>query len=80
MPERADFLTNLNPNSLRTLQACKLEPSLAEAVPGSRYQFERLGYFFSDPILCEEGRKVFNRIVTLKDAWLKEVQKNPKNR
>src|SRR5262249_6533799 len=49
VPEGSDYKVNLNPNSLETLSA-KLEPSLAHAMPGSRYQFERLGYFFVDPV------------------------------
>jgi len=68
--EGLDFTACLNPNSLEVLTACKLEPSLAAATPGSRYQFERLGYF------CVEtdsvpGKLVFNRTVALRDAWAK---------
>ena len=69
VPEGQDFARSLNPNSLETLQGCKLEPSLAAAVPGSQCQFERLGYFFADPEDSRPGVPVFNRTVTLKDAW-----------
>lgn len=58
----------LNPNSLETLPACQLEPGLAEAEVGSRYQFERLGYFCVDPDSVE-GKPVFNRTVPLRDTW-----------
>ena len=68
--EGQDFTTNLNPASLEVLQACKLEPSLAKAVIGNRYQFERLGYFCVDPD-SKPGKPVFNRTVPLKDTWAK---------
>jgi glutaminyl-tRNA synthetase len=61
---------NLNPKSLEVLADCKLEPALADAVPGARYQFERLGYFSVDADSAP-GKPVFNRTVTLKDAWAK---------
>jgi glutaminyl-tRNA synthetase len=64
----ADFLTQLNPASLEVMTGCKLEPSLAAAAPGTRFQFERLGYFCVDPDSAP-GHPVFNRTVTLKDAW-----------
>ena len=70
-PEGADYLANLNPKSLEVLRSCKLEPSLKEARAGSRFQFERLGYFHLDPVFFKEGKTVFNRIVTLKDEWAK---------
>jgi glutaminyl-tRNA synthetase len=66
----ADFLTQMNPQSLEVLQACKVEPSLASAAPGARYQFERLGYFAVDPD-SKPDAPVFNRTVTLKDSWAK---------
>jgi len=69
------YKTNLNPGSLEILPACKLEPSLDRAEPGSRYQFERLGYFYLDPIFAKDGKIVFNRIVSLKDSWSK-IEKN----
>jgi glutaminyl-tRNA synthetase len=64
------FLSNLNPDSLEVLTDCKLEPSLATAKPGDRYQFERLGYFCVDPDTTAE-RLVFNRTVALRDSWAK---------
>jgi glutaminyl-tRNA synthetase len=73
-PEGSDFKANLNPKSLETLDGCKVEPALKNAASGSRYQFERLGYFYLDPASCSGGKMVFNRIVTLKDEWAK-VQK-----
>ena len=66
----------LNPDSLEVLTACQLEPGLAEAEVGSRYQFERLGYFCVDPD-STEGAPVFNRTVTLRDTWAK-IQKAQK--
>ncbi len=66
----------LNPNSLEALPACQLEPGLAGAEVGSRYQFERIGYFCVDPD-STEGSPVFNRTVTLRDTWAK-VQKAQK--
>ncbi len=74
-PEGKDFRANLDPRSLETIASCKLEPSLEKAVPGSRYQFERLGYFYLDPVSHKEGKRVFNRIVTLKDKWAKLATK-----
>jgi glutaminyl-tRNA synthetase len=65
-----DFTSNLNPNSLETVSHARLEPSLANAAPGSRYQFERLGYFSADPD-SKPGRPAFNRTVALKDTWAK---------
>jgi glutaminyl-tRNA synthetase len=75
-PAGADFRVNLNPNSLEKITSCKLEPSLAKAAPGSRYQFERSGYFYLDPAASQDGKKVFNRIVSLKDTWAKVQAKN----
>jgi glutaminyl-tRNA synthetase len=68
-----DFKDALNPQSLETLKPCYLEPTLAGASPGSRYQFERLGYFCLDPD-SSENQLVFNRSVTLRDTWAK-IQK-----
>ncbi len=62
------FLDHLNPDSLETLTA-KLEPSLAEAKSGDRFQFERVGYFYVDPKESAPGKPVFNRAVTLRDTW-----------
>jgi glutaminyl-tRNA synthetase len=70
-----DPLEDLNPNSLERLKDAKVEPALAEAVPGSRFQFERLGYFCVDPD-SRLGKPVFNRTVTLKDSWAKIQKKS----
>jgi glutaminyl-tRNA synthetase len=69
-----DFKSCLNPKSLETLTSCRVEPCLARAAPGSRYQFERLGYFSVDPIDSSHGALVFNRTVSLRDTWTK-IQK-----
>jgi glutaminyl-tRNA synthetase len=74
--EGEDWLDNLNPNSLQVLTRCKIEPSLASAKPGERYQFERKGYFCVDPD-SRAGKPVFNRTVTLRDTWAK-IQKKQK--
>lgn len=66
--EGRDFTTFLNPRSLEVLTGCRLEPGLAEARPGDRFQFERLGYFAVDPD-STPGHLVFNRTVTLRDQW-----------
>ncbi len=76
VPESQEFTANLNPNSLETLTAAKLEPSLASAKPGDRYQFERLGYFCADPDSTSE-KLVFNRTVQLRDTWAK-IEKREK--
>jgi glutaminyl-tRNA synthetase len=73
-----EFTANLNPNSLEVLTDAKLEPSLANAAPGGRYQFERLGYFCADPDSAP-GKPVFNRTVALKDTWAKIEKKQPQN-
>ena len=65
-----DYRGDLNPQSLEVLERCYLEPSVAGAPAGSRYQFERLGYFCVDPDSQPDGL-VFNRTVTLKDTWAK---------
>jgi glutaminyl-tRNA synthetase len=75
--EGQDFTANLNPNSLEMVADAKLEPSLANAPAGSRYQFERLGYFCVDPD-SRPGHPVFNRTVALKDTWAKVEKKNEK--
>ncbi len=66
-----DFKAALNAGSVQTLTGCKVEPSLAAAPPGFSCQFERLGYFCVDIRDCVPGRPVFNRVVTLKDMWVK---------
>jgi glutaminyl-tRNA synthetase len=65
-----DFRSELNPNSLETLTGCMVEPSLRSAAAGDRFQFERLGYFAVDPDTAG-GTLVFNRTVSLRDAWAK---------
>lgn len=64
-----DFTANLNPNSLKVVQTCFVEPGLKDADPESRYQFERIGYFRADPVDSIAGKPVFNRIVSLRDTW-----------
>jgi glutaminyl-tRNA synthetase len=78
VPAGSNFTDNLNPDSLETLTSCKLEPSLAGAAPGSRYQFERLGYFCADPVDSSQGNLVFNRTVPLRDSWarIEQAQQN----
>jgi glutaminyl-tRNA synthetase len=68
--EGQDYRANLNPNSLEMLTGCKLEPGLADAAPGDRFQFERLGYFCVDADSKPQAL-VFNRAVTLRDTWAK---------
>jgi glutaminyl-tRNA synthetase len=67
--EGADWKANLNPKSLEVLTGCRVEPSLKDAPPGARYQFERLGYFCADIRDSGGGGLVFNRTVTLRDPW-----------
>src|SRR5262249_35912461 len=69
--DNGDWKADLNPNSLERLTGCRAEPSLAEAAPGSHYQFERNGYFCVDSRDSRPGRPVFNRAVTLRDTWAK---------
>ena len=68
--DQQDWTAHLNPQSLERLLGCRAEPSLKEAQPGNRFQFERLGYFCMDPDSLSD-RLVFNRTVSLKDAWAK---------
>jgi len=77
--EGEDWKSSLNPDSLETLTSCQVEPSLAGAAPGSRYQFERQGYFCVDPD-SSDNALVFNRTVPLRDTWAKieKAQKNQK--
>jgi len=74
--ETEDFLSSLNPNSLQVLNRCKVEPMLGSAPPGSRFQFERVGYFCVDNKDSAIGAPVFNRIVSLKDTWAKIEQRD----
>ncbi len=71
VPEGTNYLDYLNPNSLTELTGCKLEPALADAKVGDKFQFVRTGYFCKDS--KDEG--VFNQIVGLKDSWAKEAKK-----
>ena len=77
-PEGEDFTSNVNPHSLDVLEGCKVEPSLADARPLDRMQFERLGYFCVDRDSVERGRLVFNRTVTLRDTWAKVSKQSKK--
>ena len=74
--ERGDYKDNLNPNSLEVLRSCYVEPSLKGASPGSRYQFERLGYFYVDPVDSSGGKLAFNRTASLRDTWAKIDKKS----
>ncbi len=78
-PDGSDWMTNINPKSLERLTACRVEPCLAGAQGGARYQFERLGYFCVDPIDSAPGSLVFNRTVTLRDTWAKIEKAGKKN-
>nr|MDE2717178.1 glutamate--tRNA ligase family protein [Chloroflexota bacterium] len=69
-----DFMNTLNPDSLEVVPDAKVEPSLADAVPGEKFQFERTGYFAVDPD-SRVGGLVFNRTVTLRDSWKKVAAK-----
>ena len=72
-----DFLEHLNPASLETLLEAKVEPSLAAIEGGRHFQFERQGYFFSDPQDSGPGLLVFNRVVGLKDSWARQTAEAP---
>lgn len=76
VPEGQDFTVNLNPESLKVLTGCKLEPGLATAAPGDRFQFMRQGYFCVDSKDSRPGALVFNSTVGLKDTWAK-IQQQP---
>ena len=65
-----DFTANLNPDSLKILDGCKIEPSTKDTKPLDRFQFERLGYFYADKDSCSD-KLIYNRIVTLRDTWAK---------
>ena len=75
--EGQDFTTNLNSHSLEVLSGCKVEPSVNDAAAGSRYQFERLGYFSVDPDSAP-GKIVFNRTIGLRDTWSKIERRDKK--
>jgi glutaminyl-tRNA synthetase len=72
--ESGDFIADLNPDSLKLLKDCMLEPSLKDAQPGDKFQFERLGYFCVDWD-SKPDHMLFNRTVTLKDEWAKIEKK-----
>jgi glutaminyl-tRNA synthetase len=67
--DASDFIAQVNPDSLEILSSCRVESTLAGAVPGSHYQFERLGYFCVDAKDSSEEALVFNRTVPLRDTW-----------
>ena len=71
LEEGQDFTANLNPESLVVVSPARVEPALADDPPGTLYQFERQGYFISDPIDSRPGSLVFNRTVALRDSWAK---------
>ena len=68
----ADYVKQINPNSLQVLKECRLESRLGAAKAGEAFQFERQGYFCGDSRESMQGRPVFNRTVTLRDSWAKE--------
>ncbi len=70
--EGETLVDHLNPDSLRVVENAWIEPSVADDAPDTRYQFERVGYFWRDPKDSRPGRPVFNRIVTLKDTWARK--------
>jgi glutaminyl-tRNA synthetase len=76
VPQGTDWLANINPKSLERLTACRVEPDLAKAAIGERYQFERLGYFCVDRD-SKAGALVFNRSVTLRDTWAR-IENKPR--
>lgn len=69
VPEGEDFTANLHPHSLDVVEDARIEPSVADDPPETRYQFEREGYFWRDPEDSSPGSLVFNRIVSLRDTW-----------
>jgi glutaminyl-tRNA synthetase len=79
VPDGSDWLANLNPKSLERLTNCQMEPFLADAKPGERFQFERLGYFCVDSEDSSPDKLVFNRAVTLRDAWAKMEKSGKKS-
>ncbi len=76
-PEGTDLSDFVNPESLVVAAGARLEPSIAEDDPDTRYQFERLGYFWRDPVDSTADALVFNRIVTLRDTWAKRATQVP---
>jgi len=78
LEEGADYTEYFNPKSLEILRSCRLEPSITNAEPGSRFQFERLGYFCVDTVDSSSDALVFNRTITLRDSWAKIADKGNK--
>jgi glutaminyl-tRNA synthetase len=78
VPDGQDFTANLNPDSLKIQTGCKVEPSLKETHALDRYQFERVGYFCTDPDSTPD-KLIFNKTVGLRDTWAK-IQKQTKNK
>ena len=74
--DSGDLKAHLNPNSVETLTSCRVEPSLASAAPGSRFQFLRQGYFCVDTVDSSPGALVFNRTVSLRDSWARQQRAN----
>ncbi|MEY2986605.1 MAG: glutaminyl-tRNA synthetase, partial [Pseudomonadota bacterium] len=66
-----DWKSSLNPSSLEIVDFARVEQSLADSRPMSRYQFERVGYFCVDEQGAQPSAKVFNRVITLRDSWAK---------
>ena len=80
MPTFIEYVDAINPDSVKVLKNCKLEPSLGNAEPGTRVQFERLGYYCADTVDSKPGKPVFNRTVTLRDSWAKIEKKQGKKK
>ena len=76
VPDGQDFISTLNPQSLVVIADAKIEPSVANDPIGSRYQFERTGYFMSEVESSTPEKLVFNRIVGMRDSWAKEVKRS----
>ena len=74
--EDEEIVSRINPNSLRILEGAKVEPSIGDDSPDTRYQFERTGYFWKDPTDGVGEELVFNRIVSLKDSWSRSTAKS----
>ena len=73
LSEENDYKEHLNPNSLETVKKAMVEPSLTKAMPGQHFQFERLGYFCVDSVDSSGKSIIFNRTVTLRDSWAKNM-------
>ena len=71
-PEAGDFIDNLNPDSLKVLNGCKLEPSLTNAKPGTTFQFMRKGFFCVDSEDSKPNEMVFNQTIALRETWRKK--------